>query len=167
MFTIVHAQGAILNEVVPTRCRSTPVSKHWEAGVLVSWADWLPAMPLPLLHSCLETASADYPLLELAVLSGRRKGAPRGQITMDRLELLSRVLGLLCGGVRCMVRGLATTQTQWINSATGASPPSACSVGPVSGYRLAPLSHSHPQRTSTGPATPSCSSGGGRGVYSG
>ena len=31
-----------------------------------------------------------------------------------------------------MVRGLVTTQTHWISSATGASPSSACSVGGLS-----------------------------------
>jgi hypothetical protein len=47
----------------------------------------LPAVPLPRLHSYLGTASANYPPpLE-------RRGGLSGQVTVDRLERLSRVLG--------------------------------------------------------------------------
>ena len=44
-------------------------------------------MPWPLLHSCLEATSADYPLpLNLESWRGWRRGGPSGQVTVDQVE---------------------------------------------------------------------------------
>ena len=40
--------------------------------------------------------SADYPPLELGLLSGRRRGGPSGQFTVDQVDRLSKVLGHDC-----------------------------------------------------------------------
>ena len=64
LFKIVHARGAIPNEVVKKTLshNASLEALHKSADVTRTPASQcLPAMPLPPLHSCLEAASADCP----------------------------------------------------------------------------------------------------------
>jgi hypothetical protein len=82
--------------VGPARCGATPALNQSADETRTPASRCLPAMPVPRLHSCLEATSADYPPLSLESLRVRRRGGPSGQVTVDQVERLSRVLGYDC-----------------------------------------------------------------------
>ena len=71
LFRIVRTQ--IPNEVGPAPCCATSALNQADKTHTPA-SPCLPAMPLPLSHSCLEAASACYPPLELGVLTRSEQG---------------------------------------------------------------------------------------------
>ena len=71
-YGIVHARGAIPDEVGPTRCRATPALNQSADETRTPASQCLRVMHLPRLHSCLETTSADYTPLSLESRRVRR-----------------------------------------------------------------------------------------------
>ena len=58
LFRTVHARGSIPDEVGPTRCRAMQALNQSADETRTPASQCLPAMPLPRLHSCLETTKA-------------------------------------------------------------------------------------------------------------
>ena len=88
-----HARGAIPDEVGPARCRATPALNQSADETRTPASTCLPAVPFRGYTHALRQRVPTTPPLNLESWPCRRRGSPSGQVTVDRVERLSRVLG--------------------------------------------------------------------------